>query len=236
MVGIVSLLIWALFMTVTFKYVFFLMRADNKGEGGTLSLMALAQKAIGRRSKTIFLLGVAGAALFSGDAIITPAISVLSAVEGLNTASQLLPALCAADRRGDSHHALSLPEQRHGEGRPVFWPDHGGFLWPDRLSRRYHIADAPRILHAFNPFNGLIFLFSHGSTGFVTLGLVFLAVTGAEALYADMGHFGRKPIQIAWLFFVLPSLVCNYLGQGALVLKDPAAVKDPFFLMAPNGR
>jgi KUP system potassium uptake protein len=233
-VGIVSLLIWALFMTVTFKYVFFLMRADNKGEGGTLSLMALAQNAIGRRSKIIFLLGVAGAALFSGDAIITPAISVLSAVEGLNTASSffqpyvlpiavvILVTLFVVQSSGTAKVAAYF-----GPIMVVFF---GliGFLGV------FHIADAPRILNAFNPFNGLSFLFGHGSTGFVTLGLVFLAVTGAEALYADMGHFGRKPIQVAWLLFVLPSLVCNYLGQGALVLKDPAAVKDPFFLMVPE--
>ena len=233
-IGIVSLLIWALFIVVTLKYVFFLMRADNKGEGGTLSLMALAQNALGRRSKLIFLLGVAGAALFSGDAIITPAISVLSAVEGLNTASSafqpyvlpiavvILVTLFVVQSSGTAKVATYF-----GPIMVVFF----GLIGALGL---YHIADAPRILHAFNPINGLSFLFGHGSTGFVTLGLVFLAVTGAEALYADMGHFGRKPIQIAWLCFVLPSLVCNYLGQGALVLKTPEAVKDPFYLMAPN--
>ncbi len=232
-VGIVSLLIWALFFTVTLKYVFFLMRADNKGEGGTLSLMALAQNALGRRSKVIFLLGVAGAALFSGDAIITPAISVLSAVEGLNTASTafqpyilpiavvILVSLFVVQSGGTARVATFF-----GTIMVVFFALLGilGLL---------HIADAPRILYAFNPFIGLRFLFGHGAQGFVTLGLVFLAVTGAEALYADMGHFGRKPIQVAWLFFVLPALICNYLGQGALVLKDPEAMKDPFYLMAP---
>jgi KUP system potassium uptake protein len=233
-IGIVSLLIWALFFIVTLKYVFFLMRADNKGEGGTLSLMALAQNALGRRSKTIFLLGVAGAALFSGDAIITPAISVLSAVEGLNTAST-------------AFHPYVLPIavvilvtlfvfQSSGTARVAtfFGPIMVVFFGLIGYLGVIHIADAPRILNAFNPLNGFSFLFGHGSTGFITLGLVFLAVTGAEALYADMGHFGRKPIQIAWIFFVLPSLVCNYLGQGALVLHDPTTVRDPFYLLAPE--
>jgi KUP system potassium uptake protein len=233
-IGIVSLLIWALFFVVTLKYVFFLMRADNKGEGGTLSLMALAQIALGGRSRTIFLLGVAGAALFSGDAIITPAISVLSAVEGLNTASTafkpyvlpiavvILVTLFVVQSGGTARVATYF-----GPIMVVFF----GLIGLLGLS---HIADAPRILYAFNPFLGLKFLFGHGATGFVTLGLVFLAVTGAEALYADMGHFGRAPIQAAWLFFVLPALVCNYLGQGALVLNNHDAVTDPFYLMVPT--
>jgi len=233
-IGIVSLLIWALFITVTLKYVFFLMRADNKGEGGTLSLMALAQNALGRRSKMIFLLGVAGAALFSGDAIITPAISVLSAVEGLSVASSaftpyvlpitvvILVTLFVVQSSGTARVATFF-----GPIMVVFF----GLIGAIGV---IHIADAPRILHAFSPLSGLRFLFGHGATGFVTLGLVFLAVTGAEALYADMGHFGRKPIQIAWLVFVLPSLICNYLGQGALVLNDPAKVSDPFYLMVPS--
>jgi KUP system potassium uptake protein len=233
-IGIVSLLIWALFFVVSLKYVFFLMRADNKGEGGILSLMALAQNALGRRSKLIFLLGVGGAALFSGDAIITPAISVLSAVEGLNTASSafqpyvlpiaviILVTLFVVQSGGTAKVAAYF-----GPIMVIFF---GliGFLG------LIHVADAPRILNAFNPAFGLKFLFGHGAAGFVTLGLVFLAVTGAEALYADMGHFGRKPIQIAWLGFVLPALVCNYLGQGALVLNNHDAVKDPFYLMAPG--
>jgi len=232
-IGVVSLLIWALFFVVTVKYVFFLMRADNKGEGGTLSLMALARNALGQHSKAIFLLGVAGAALFSGDAIITPAISVLSAVEGLNVVSPalapyvlpiavvILITLFLVQSSGTARVATFF-----GPIMVVFFGLIGaiGFV---------HISDAPRILHAFNPLHGLEFLFGHGTKGFVTLGLVFLAVTGAEALYADMGHFGRKPIQVAWLVFVLPSLILNYLGQGALVLKSPETVSDPFFLMVP---
>jgi KUP system potassium uptake protein len=233
-IGIVSLLIWALFFVVTVKYVFFMMRADNKGEGGTLSLMALAQKAVGRRSRPIFLLGVAGAALFTGDAIITPAISVLSAVEGLNVVSPvfkpyvlpiavvILVGLFAVQKHGTARVATFF-----GPIMVVFF---GLLAWLGLT----HISDDPRILNAFNPTWGLSFLFGNGAAGFVTLGLVFLAVTGAEALYADMGHFGRRPIQIAWLVFVLPALVLNYLGQGALILKDPGAMKDPFYLMAPE--
>jgi KUP system potassium uptake protein len=233
-IGIISLLIWALLITVTAKYVLFLMRADNKGEGGTLSLMALAQHAIGKRGGAVFLLGVTGAALFSGDAIITPAISVLSAVEGLGVAqASLVPyilpitvviliALFSVQRSGTAKVATFF-----GPVMVVFFSLIG-------MLGLFHIFDAPVVLTAANPVNGLRFLFSNGATGFVTLGLVFLAVTGAEALYADMGHFGRKPIQLAWVFFVLPALLLNYLGQGALVIHDPSAVKDPFFLMVPN--
>ncbi len=232
-IGVVSLLIYALVFTVTVKYVLFLMRADNKGEGGTLSLMALAQKAMGRRAKTVFVLGVAGAALFSGDAIITPAISVMSAVEGLGVAEQslvpyilpitviILITLFAVQKSGTARVAT------------FFGPIMVVFFGLIGMLGLVHIADAPVILHAFNPVNGVRFLFGNGS-GFVTLGLVFLAVTGAEALYGDMGHFGRKPIQLTWIFFVLPALLLNYLGQGALVLKDQSAIKDPFFLMVPG--
>ena len=233
-VGIVSLLIYALFFIVTIKYVLFLMRADNKGEGGTLSLMALAQKALGHRARTVFILGVAGAALFSGDAIITPAISVLSAVEGLGVAEQgLIPYVLPIT-------VLILitlfTVQSFGTARVAtfFGPIMVVFFGLIGALGLIHIFDAPVILTAFNPINGLAFLFGHGATGFVTLGLVFLAVTGAEALYADMGHFGRVPIQLAWLFFVLPALLLNYLGQGALVLQRPETIKDPFFLMVPG--
>ncbi len=233
-VGIVSLLIYALFFIVTIKYVLFLMRADNKGEGGTLSLMALAQKALGHRARTVFILGVAGAALFSGDAIITPAISVLSAVEGLGVAEQgLIPYVLPIT-------VLILitlfTVQSFGTARVAtfFGPIMVMFFGVIGLLGLFHIFDAPVILTAFNPLNGLGFLFGHGATGFVTLGLVFLAVTGAEALYADMGHFGRMPIQMAWLFFVLPALLLNYLGQGAMVLAQPDTIRDPFYLMVPN--
>ncbi len=239
-IGTVSLLLWALFFTVTAKYVLFLMRADNKGEGGTLSLMALAQSAFGRatafsrRVAPIFFLGVAGAALFSGDAIITPAISVLSALEGLDVATPVF-----------SDYVLPLTivvlisvfaVQSHGTAKVAsfFGPIMVIFFVVIGLLGAFHLPDAPRILLAFNPFYGLMFLFGHGLIGFIVLGSVFLAVTGAEALYADMGHFGRLPIQLAWLFFILPALTLNYLGQGALVLKHRWAMENPFFLLAPR--
>jgi KUP system potassium uptake protein len=233
-IGIVSLLVWALVFTVTVKYVFFLMFLDNKGEGGTLALMALAQLALGRASRVVFLLGVAGAALFSGDAVITPAISVLSAIEGLNVVSPelsrfvlpitvfILIGLFAFQSGGTARVASFF-----GPIMIVFFAALAGL----GVS---HIADSPQILWAINPLHGLRFLLGNGATGFVTLGLVFLAVTGAEALYADMGHFGRKPIQIAWILLVLPALLLNYLGQGALILHDGNALRDPFYLMAPK--
>jgi len=233
-IGTVSLLLWALFFTVTAKYVLFLMRADNKGEGGTLSLMALAQSVVGHRVKAVFFLGVAGAALFSGDAIITPAISVLSALEGLDLVTPtfspyVLPSAIAI--------LISVFwVQSHGTARVAafFGPIMATFFLVIGLLGAIHIGDAPRILLAFDPLYGLRFLFSHGFVGFVVLGSVFLAVTGAEALYADMGHFGRWPIQITWTVFVLPALTLNYLGQGALVLSDPTAMENPFFLLAPK--
>ncbi|WP_152428575.1 potassium transporter Kup [Methyloferula stellata] len=233
-IGTVSLLLWALFFTVTAKYVLFLMRADNKGEGGILSLMALAQSALGRRAAPVFFLGVAGAALFSGDAIITPAISVLSAIEGLDLVTpEFEPYVIPLT-------VLILVSvfwvQTHGTARVAsfFGPVMVVFFAVIGILGITHIGDAPRILYAFNPIHGLRFLFSHGFLGFAVLGSVFLAVTGAEALYADMGHFGRRPIQIAWVFFVLPALTLNYLGQGALVLSNEAAVANPFYLLAPS--
>ncbi len=231
--GTVSLLLWALFFTVTAKYVLFLMRADNKGEGGTLSLMALAQSAVGHGVAPVFFLGVAGAALFSGDAVITPAISVLSALEGLELVTPvftpyILPATIVI--------LISIFwVQSSGTARVAsfFGPIMAIFFLSMGVFGAIHIHDSPRILLAFDPVYALSFLFGHGILGFVILGSVFLAVTGAEALYADMGHFGRAPIQGAWLLFVLPALILNYLGQGALVLANPAAVENPFFLVAP---
>lgn len=233
-IGTVSLLMWALFFTVTAKYVLFLMHADNKGEGGILSLMALAQSALGHAMAPVFFLGVAGAALFSGDAVITPAISVLSAVEGLELVTPIfspyilpvtiliLISLFWAQRRGTARVAA------------FFGPIMTVFFLVIGILGAAHIGDAPRILSAFNPIHGLQFLFGHGLLGFVVLGSVFLAVTGAEALYADMGHFGRAPIQSAWILFVLPVLSLNYLGQGALVLANPGSLDNPFFLLAPQ--
>ena len=233
-IGVVSLIIWALLIVVTAKYVLFLMQADNKGEGGILSLTALAQRALGRRTTLAFLLGLAGSALFSGDAMITPAISVLSALEGLKQvniglAPYVLPAtivilvlLFAAQSRGTAGVAT------------FFSPIMVVFFAVNAALGLIHISAAWGILQALSPIPGLTFMRSHGLVGMIALGSVFLAVTGAEALYADMGHFGRRPIQAAWLFLVLPALICNYLGQGALILHDPRAVENPFYLMAPS--
>ncbi len=233
-IGVVSLIIWALLIVVTAKYVVFLMQADNKGEGGILSLKALAQRALGQRATIPFLLGVAGSALFSGDAIITPAISVLSALEGLkqvdaDLAPYVLPAtivilvvLFTAQSRGTAGVAA------------FFGPIMLAFFLVNAVLGVSHIAARWEILQALSPTPGMSFIHVHGVTGVIVLGSVFLAVTGAEALYADMGHFGRRPIRAAWLFLVLPALVCNYLGQGALILNDPKAVENPYYLLAPS--
>ncbi|MBV9702026.1 MAG: potassium transporter Kup, partial [Methylobacteriaceae bacterium] len=233
-IGIVSLLIWALIFTVTVKYVLFLMQADNKGEGGILSLMALAQKALGRRGRLVFILGVTGAALFSGDAIITPAISVLAAVEGLNEASSAFTPYVLPITVFILFTLFAFQSGGTARVAALFGPIMGLFFATIGLLGARHVFDAPEILYAFDPFHGLSFLYHHGMQGFETLGLIFLAVTGAEALYADMGHFGRAPIQIAWVAFVLPALLLNYLGQGALVLRDPSAAGNPFYLMVPH--
>jgi KUP system potassium uptake protein len=233
-IGVVSLLIWALMIVVTLKYVVFILRADNKGEGGTLSLMALAQKTMGRGMGWVFFLGVMGAALFYGDSIITPAISVLSAVEGLKLvtpvfepyilpiAVAILVALFAVQRRGTGRVAMFFGPIM------VVW-----FLTLAGLGV-FHIGDDLEILNALNPYYALYFLTNHGMIGLIVLGSVFLAVTGAEALYADMGHFGRTPIRVAWMGLVFPSLILNYLGQGALILKNPQTVSNPFYLLAPD--
>jgi KUP system potassium uptake protein len=235
--GVVSLVTWALILIVTVKYVAFLMRADNKGEGGTLALMALAQRFVPRRSGWVLLLGMAGAALFYGDGIITPAMSVLSAVEGVRDApgaphevarlvvpmaAGILIALFLVQARGTASVARFFG--------PIcaLW-----FLVIAGLGI-YHIAEDLSIFRALSPHYGIIFLVDNGFLGFVILGSVFLAVTGAEALYADMGHFGKGPIRAAWVFFVLPALLLNYLGQGALVLHHPGAHVDPFYRMIPQ--
>jgi KUP system potassium uptake protein len=235
--GVVSLITWALILIVTVKYVVFLMRADNKGEGGTLALMALAQRVVPRRSGWIFLLGMVGAALFYGDGIITPAVSVLAAVEGVRDApgaphevaklvlpisAGILIALFMVQARGTASVAKFF-----GPITAVW------FLVLAGLGI-YHIAEDPTIFRALSPHYGIIFLLDNGFLGFIILGSVFLAVTGAEALYADMGHFGKAPIRAAWLVLVLPSLLLNYLGQGAMVIHHPATRANPFFEMIPE--
>jgi KUP system potassium uptake protein len=233
-IGVVSLLLWALFLTVTVKYVLFLMRADNKGEGGTLALMALAQTALGRRASIVFLLGIVGAALFSGDAIITPAISVLSAIEGLKLVTPLFEPYVIPITLLILVTLFMVQSRGTGGVAVFFGPIMLAWFVSIAALGISHIGDAPRIFLAFNPFHGLHFLFAHGMVGFLVLGSVFLAVTGAEALNADMGHFGRRPIQVAWIALILPSLVLNYLGQGALILHHPEAMENPFFLAAPG--
>src|SRR3984893_16579527 len=232
--GVLSLILWALIVTVTLKYVLILLRADNNGEGGTLALMALAQRALRRGGQAIVLCGIISAALFYGDAMITPALSVLSAIEGLKIATPafdpyivsltmaVLVVLFAVQSRGTAKVAAFFG--------PIM------LLWfaVIAVAGVAHVATKPEILLAFNPYYAVVFLLSHGKIGLITLGAVFLAVTGAEALYADLGHFGRKPIQAAWLGLVLPSLALNYLGQGALVLSDPKALENPFFLLFPD--
>ncbi|HEY3891600.1 MAG TPA: potassium transporter Kup [Bradyrhizobium sp.] len=232
--GVLSLILWALLIVVTAKYVLLLLRADNNGEGGTLSLMALGQRALGRRSWPLLTLGVIGASMFIGDSMITPAISVLSAVEGLKLAT---PAL--------EHYVVPLTVfilvvlfsvQSSGTARVASAFGPVMVVWFSALAVMglVHISDDPSVLAAINPWYAIHFLLSHGTIGMVTLGAVFLAVTGGEALYADLGHFGRKPIQAGWLYFVLPSLLVNYFGQGALVLAHPAAIENSFYRMVPE--
>jgi KUP system potassium uptake protein len=244
--GVISLTLWALIIVVTIKYVLFIMRADNRGEGGILSLMALAQSAVGRRTRTILILGVVGAALFYGDAIITPAISVLSAVEGLKTAPGLANAITPSVEIAITLVVLValFMVQSRGTAKVAAWFGPICLVWFFAIAALglLHIPSAPRILLAFNPLIGIMFLARHGLIGLYVLGSVSLTITGAEALYADMGHFGRTPIQVAWVSVVFPALALNYLGQGAFALhflSTPAGqlagstTQDWFFLMAP---
>ncbi len=233
-IGVISMMLWALTLVVTLKYVILIMRADNQGEGGTLSLMALAQKVIGRGMNIAFYLGVAGAALFYGDSVITPAVSVLSAVEGFGVVlpslqRYVLPAAIVII-------ILLFSVQSRGTAKVAAFFGPVMVVWFAVLGLMgvRHIADDPAIFHALNPYYAAEFLFNHGIIGFVVLGSVFLAVTGAEALYADMGHFGRSPIRWAWAAYVFPMLALNYLGQGAMILGHPETAENPFFLMAPE--
>ncbi len=237
-IGVLSLILWSLVLVVTVKYVFILLRADNNGEGGTLTLVALAQRAVGKMEKRgggwVIALGMLGAALFYGDAVITPAISVLSAVEGLKLvtpafepyvvwiASAILIGLFAVQSRGTQNVANWFG--------PIM------MVWFLTLAGLgiYHIQDDVGVFASVNPWFGVMFFFNHPGVSLVVLGTVCLAVTGAEALYADMGHFGRGPIQGAWIFMVFPALWLNYLGQGALILHDPSTIDNPFYKLAPD--
>ena len=232
--GVLSLITWALILIVTLKYVLLVLRADNHGEGGTFALMALGQKAAKRSAPLLFVLGLAGASFFYGDAVITPAISVLSAVEGLKLVSPVFD---------DWIIPLSLviivglfAVQSHGTARVAkfFGPITAVWFLAMAAGGLIHIADDWAIVNALSPHHGVVLVASNGILGLTILGLVFLAVTGAEALYADLGHFGRRPIQYAWLFFVFPALLLNYFGQGALVLAHPETMESPFFRLYPE--
>ncbi len=234
--GVLSLITWALIITVTLKYVTFIMRADNNGEGGTLSLMALASR-VARSERTRIaagLVGIVGAGLFFGDGVITPAISILSAVEGIevvepNLSDAVLPIAIAVI-------AGLFLIQRHGTaavGR-AFGPVMALWFLSIGLLGLTQVIHHPGVFIALNPYFGTSFIIRHDRMAFLVLGAVVLAVTGAEALYADMSHFGRKPIRVSWLLFVLPCLLLNYYGQGALVIANPADGKNPFFEIAPH--
>ena len=245
--GITSLIIWSLLIVVTIKYVMFIMRADNHGEGGILSLMALAQNALGRRTRVVLMLGVIGAAMFYGDAIITPAISVLSAVEGLETVPSLAHAITPAVEITSALVLLIglFMAQSRGTARVAAWFGPICLVWFMVIAALgvMQIPTQPKILLAFLPTYALLFLAHHGVVGMLVLGAVSLTITGAEALYADMGHFGPRPIRTAWLFVVFPALLLNYLGQGAFALHFLASraghgadlsAQNWFFLMAPE--
>ena len=236
--GVISLMLWSLIIVVTLKYVLLLLRMDNRGKGGTLSLMALVQRTIGRRTPFLLLIAMCSAGMFFGDALLTPAMSVLSAIEGLKVIPELegridpfivpialglLTFLFVIQKKGTSViGALFGPVC-------LVW-----FIVLGALGVLHITQDGAQILMAISPHYAVMFLASHAVLGFVVLGSVFLCVTGAEALYADMGHFGRKPISAMWTWLVLPCLALNYLGQGAMVLAHPETLSNPFFLMAPQ--
>ncbi|SDA86523.1 potassium transporter Kup, partial [Mesorhizobium qingshengii] len=232
--GVLSLIVWALTIIVTIKYVAFVLRADNKGEGGTLSLMSLARSAYPKGARLILAIGLCGAALFFGDAIITPAISVLSAVEGLEVVTPTLDAFVVPVTL--IILAVLFAVQRFGTGKvaAVFGPVTALWFLAIGVAGIYHLMDDPSVLLAINPYYALAYLFGTPSAAFVTVGAVFLAVTGAEALYVDLGHFGRKPIVLAWFSVVFPCLLLNYFGQGAFVLANGGRPKNPFFQMLPE--
>jgi KUP system potassium uptake protein len=232
--GIVSLLIWTLTIIVTIKYITLIMRADNRGEGGTLSLVALTQQAMGRRTKWILGLGVIGMSLFFGDAVITPAISVLSAVEGLSLVTSALDPFVVPITLLIITGIFWVQRQGTGRVSTFFGPITLVWFAVMAILGAWHIGDQWGILFALNPYYAVSFVVQHGFSSLLVMGSVFLAVTGAEALYADMGHFGKRPIRIAWAWVVFPALALSYLGQGALVLSHPETVENPFFLMAPD--
>ncbi|MGE3709030.1 MAG: potassium transporter Kup [Hyphomicrobiaceae bacterium] len=233
-IGVLSLMVWTILLIVTLKYVVVLLRADNNGEGGTFALMALGQTVAKRSSPVILVLGIFGASFFYGDAVITPAISVMSAVEGLKIISPHF-----------EHAVIPLTlviivglfaVQSHGTGHMAAFFGPITLVWFGSLAAGglLYIFTDLRVFLAFNPYYGAKFLMNHGLLALAMMGLIFLCATGVEALYADLGHFGRKPIQLAWFSIVLPCLLINYFGQAALLLGDPAAITNPFYLLYPD--
>src|SRR5689334_18389744 len=241
--GVLSLIFWSMMIIVTLKYVTIIMRADNKGEGGSLALLALINRTLGgkrRWTSGIILLGVFATALFYGDSMITPAVSLLSAVEGLTTVQAGLQPFVVPIAVGILVGLFLLQSRGTTKVGLLFGPVMIFYFLTLAVLGVMHIMDDPSVILAmFNPIHAVTFFTADFMRAFVALGSVVLAVTGAEALYADMGHFGRKPIRISWLYFVLPALLLNYLGQGAMIMSSDSAtalhqVKDPFFYLAPD--
>ncbi|MBT2186120.1 potassium transporter Kup [Sphingobium sp. H33] len=234
--GVLSLIFWTMMLIVTLKYVFLILRADNKGEGGSLALLALITRKLttARGSTAIIMLGVVATALFYGDAIITPAISVLSAVEGLTTVRAELTQLVLPITIAILVFLFAIQSRGTASVGRLFGPVIIVYFAVLAVLGITWIAQAPEVLWALNPWHALHFFLLDPTLAFLALGSVVLAVTGAEALYADMGHFGRKAIMVSWLYVAFPCLMLNYLGQSAMILRNPAAVENPFFLMAPD--
>ncbi|MFD1745832.1 potassium transporter Kup [Rhizobium helianthi] len=233
-IGIISLMIWTLTIIVTIKYVLFLLRADNDGEGGTLSLLAMLIKTAGGSKTILIFLGLIGAALFLGDAMITPALSVMSAVEGLKLVTPAFDEWVLPISVVILIALFAIQSQGTAKVSRYFGPITAVWFIAMGAGGVLHITDDISILWAFNPIYAVTFLIHEQFVGIVVLGAVFLTVTGAEALYADLGHFGRRPIQWAWFLLVFPALTLNYLGQGALVMKHPETMENPFYLMFPS--
>ncbi len=238
--GVVSLIFWALMIVVTLKYVIFVLQMDNKGEGGTLSLMALAQRALGKRTPLLFLIGIAGASMFYGDALITPAISVLSAVEGLKAvpaiAERVSDEAIVAIGIGILVGLFMVQSRGTGAVGRYFGPITAIWFVVMGALGALQLLHDPSVLQALWPMEAISFALGHGFMTFVVLGSVFLAVTGAEALYADMGHFGRRPIRLAWVGLILPALVLNYLGQGAFAIANIDTINAEYSLARDAAR
>jgi KUP system potassium uptake protein len=235
-VGILSLIFWSVTMIVTLKYATIIMRADNQGQGGILALMALALQKPGskRRHAVLLMLGVAGAALFYGDGIITPAISVLSAIEGLKIATPLFEPYIVPITAVIVVVLFSVQRRGTASVGALFGPIVCVWFVVLAILGLAHIVREPSVLRALSPHYAIGLFIEKPVATFVILGAVVLAVTGAEALYADMGHFGRRPIRMSWLYLVFPALMLNYFGQGALLIADPAAIDNPFFRLVPH--